>query len=473
MFKRIISLIIALSFSISLFTINVNAFEFEGEERTPQQAFKDWLQAQKDFINATDKNEADEAWGTANSQFITDLIALGYESGHDLAFFVPDLLTDGKCSDAEKDILCDVAEFCGLKDPKTAFEDWYQETFGSEYGKQEDTSGIDWNCGQYVLFYHSADGGWRYRMFINYSGSSIPVYHQASSESDYFLGSSMGLFDYRTYSSYLTSDYNWTDWVDGGWYYNTSTSASFVISGSGGGVRNAVIVDYTNLPLNYNGEVLPEFGDNTLVGGREGDGSPVLSPTDYTDLLDAILQALEDNKPDMSTTEKALTNIYNKIVNMTNKLHSDLSKVIDYLKKILDKLIEFFNKFIDNFDNFFDRLGEFFQSVFVPQDDYIYSSIQDIQDEISLKFAFTDSLKSIIVKCFDVYKAGGTKAPTVTFHIKGLGFINSVISHTIDLSDWDDYVKPIRSMVCVITYVTFAWNTYRRIPAYVSGVGEQ
>lgn len=474
--KHIFSVMLAVLLSFSILCINVSAFDFDGDTRSHKDIYSDWFNNIKDFCTG---QKDYESFVNGNLRFQTDIVAscLYPGSSEELYERVNSLQeqlrtayesTDNKVDDTFLNFFGEVVEGVGLVDFRQQFEQWYQDKYGKEYGAHENPFSSNFETTGYSFYIFSHSTGYEHKVFFTYSGAPIKV-TESSNGFRYFMGTQLGVITYRLYRRTQYAPGEWGDW-EGGKEYTGGISGTYYLNASEAS-GSSFIVDSTNLPLQY-GDVVT--GGNPVTDwDSELGGEPVAPSITLPEIGDLLTDLDEDLKNSDTDTDNPNKGVEKKITQLTNKLHNDLSKVIDYLKKILDKLIEFFNKFIDNFDNFFDRLGEFFQSVFVPQDDYIYSSIQDIQDEISLKFAFTDSLKSIIVKCFDVYKAGGTKAPTVTFYIKGLGFINSVISHTIDLSDWDDYVKPIRSMICVITYVTFAWNTYRRIPAYVSGVGEQ
>lgn len=474
--KKIISLIIAVALAVSCLSVNVFAvIEFDGTSKTNQELWSAWLKEFKDFT-ADPANKADDMI-KANHALTVGLAkngqtAIGNTSadiGDFLGSMTEEICTTGRISDDTLTKFRNIFSEEGFQCDNEAFEQWYQDKFGKNYRPKAMINGKE---GDYYIKTESADGNYKYIYILKYSGAPLTVYKNNAGV-QYFSGQDMGLFSYRCYTKIKYSTGEWGDWVKGNWYDNSSTTSIFALGNTVALYSYDRINTTTNLPLNYWGDIIggdpitdwDSLGDDFAEGEGEG-----LTADELGDLTDDLLQALLDNMPDLTTTNGILQAIYRKCCEISNKIGKQATNVYKQTLQGIQTSLDKVNAFCSEF---WGKFTDTMQSLFVPADDYLLDSLEDIQDEFSLKFAFAESLKKILTKCFDVYKAGGSKAPNVTFRITGLGFLNSIISHTIDLSDWDAYVKPIRAMVCVITYATFAWNTYRRIPAYVSGVGEQ
>lgn len=458
--KKIIAVFMAVLLAVSCLSVNALAFDFGGSDRTRQEVFADWFEALREYLKDP-VNKADDMV-KANGRLNVDMIALGYEDQLDRINGITSGFVPGydKFNDEALNQLTELLNNYGIDTPKQQFEDWYREKYGKEYYKRDfPIENLKKNNYQYYI---KSDCGSYYRwVFFNSNRTVFDVkdFNNSGHKFIYVIDTTDGYYvtKYKDGSATYYGEYD----CNGG-YYGLDVNPNQYSSGK--------VLDH-NLPLNYWGDILEPSGniDDIFDEFGEGEGEG-LTPDEFDDLLNDLLQELLDNMPDLTTTNGILQAIYRKCCEISNKIGKTTTNVykqtLQGIQTSLDKIASFCG-------DFWNKFADALQSLFVPSDNYLQDSLEDIQDEFSLKFAFADSLKQILTKCFDVYKAGGSKAPNVTFRITGLGFLNSIISHTIDLSDWDAYVKPIRTMVCVITYATFAWNTYRRIPAYVSGVGEQ
>ncbi len=469
MIKRILSIIIAVVFSVCLLSVNCSAFRFNGDNRTITEAYSEWFQNIKEFLSG---NIDFEAFKKNNEQFQADIVGLNlFPTSSDLVCgkiedfqnYVNSVVdgTSNTVDDTVVDILGQVLEPFGIFDFREQFEQWYQDTYGKEYGKHENAfdHNFDTNGMNYYIYYHSSSGIYEYKMFLYYDGPALTVYDMKNGSYQYFLGSELGTITYRVYSRVERVD-GWTDWECGDTYVS-STSAKFFVKGTAD-----YTVTSTNLPLNYWGDILggdPVIDwDKEFGGGGESGEPPGLTAPEFQDLIDKLAELITEMQPDNTTIENTINNIYNKIVNMNNQLHADLSKVIEYLKKILKEVSDFFA-------SFFEKLGEFFQSVFLPEDGYIESALMDIQAAFDDCFSFAGSLKTIVDNAITAYKNGGKNPPEINVKIDGFG-----LNHKLDFSIFDDSsVELFRSVICAFCYVSFALSTFRRIPLYISGGGDR
>lgn len=466
--KKIIAVFMAVLLAVSACCVNVFAIEFDGTTKTNEELWKKWYIVFDDFLNdpvskADDMVKANEALTVGLAR--NGQTAIGNTSA-DIGYFMGSLTEEicktGRISDETVTKFRNIFSEQGYQIDNDAFEKWYNERYGKTYFKSFGDvkfGEIDELKKEYQYWYKYEDSLSTGIVVFNSPETVFTTEKLYGKKTVGIWQATSGVQVFRWKSSYNPNDQGFhknISFVPRGNYFMEQYGSSTFITD-------------TNMPLNEWGDIFDGTGLDDFFSDVTEEG-PGLTAEELSDLTDDLLQALLDNMPDLTTTEGILQAIYRKCCEISNKIGKSASNVYNValqgIQSTLDKIASFCSEY-------WNKFSDFMQSLFVPQSGYIQDTLDDIQAEWDLKFAFADSLKNIITKCFDVYKAGGTKAPTVKFHITGLGFLNAIISHTIDLSDWDEYVKPIRSMVCVITYVTFAWNTYRRIPAYVSGVGEQ
>lgn len=467
-FQKLLSVFTALVLSVTLLSLNCFAFNFNGSSRTIQEAYKDWFQSLHDYASG---DISSEQFNNACDRFAVDLAYTG--------IFLPDellakfanatvsFLTGGTNNSEFDSLFFDTMEKIGLPNFKKEFEEWYEQTYGKKYGKDENafSSKYDVSGYSYYIFFDDPQGN-HYKLFINYSGLPITVEKKTNASGSitcqYFQCSAV--FPCGA-TRYINDSY------DSKWESDYAQSGVFVLSGNYSYSPKWINVQ-TNLPLNYWGDMVG--GDPIIDWDSEfGDGDstpPSLTPEEFYKFLEDFLLALENSQPDLSTIEGILRAIYNKCCEISNKIQSAsvVQKVSVTVNNVLDKLTEFFNSFIDIFGDFFGKLGEFFQSVFVPSDGYISSSLMDIKAEFDEAFSFAGDLRSIIDTCITSYKNGGKNPPDISIKVDGYGF-----EQKLDFSVFNGCIDLLRSVFCAFIYCTFAWNTYKRIPLYISGGGEQ
>ena len=472
-FQKIFSVFLCAALSFSLLCINVSAFTFDGEYRSIRDIYSDWFVSTRDFVSG---NLTFEQWRNDNIRFQTDLLGTNLFPGSDaeLDRYIDELEdklhnavegTDNKVDDSILNIYDKTLETLGIFDFREQFEQWYQDKYGKKYtGKPFPDSDFDFDTAgsNYYIFAIRADGGYEDKYFFYYDGAPLTVYEN-SRGTRYFCSADLGEVSFKHYQRIFYSNGTWGDWV-----LTEGTSAiNMICSLSASAVTS--VYDYinteTNLPLNYWGDIV---GGDPVTDWDDEFGGELVAPTitlpEFKDLLTDLDNDLQNSDPDTQDPNKG---IEIKITQLINKMHNDLSKVIDVLNDILKKLTEFFNKFVDTFGNFFEKLGEFFQSIFVPSDNYISSTMLDIKAEFDDAFSFAGDLRLIVDCCVDAYKNGSTSSPEICVDVEGCE------SQTIDFSFLDPNILLIRSILCAAIYATFAFNMYRRIPCYISGGGER
>lgn len=320
-----------------MLTISVSAFEFNGEERSIKDVYVEWFQAQADFLSG---NSSFEDLRNANIRFQTDLIGSNYFPGSDaeLEGYMSEIEqrlsaavdgTDNQVDDTLLDIFGKTVETLGIFDFRSQFEDWYQEKYGKEYGKHDNAFGSDFDThgSSYYIFFHDSSHGWEYRYYLN--PRETPIVPSVNSTGAYKF--QLPWMDYIAYSRYLDVNGNWSEWTtDGVYYVNSGTSSWFTFDHNIHPDCDSHVTA-TNLPFDYgDGNVSDDpYGD--LID--TGDTDSGLTPEEYIDLLNQLIQDLIDSMPDLSSLEGILRAIYAKCCSIDGKLNrqqqSDLKDLIN------------------------------------------------------------------------------------------------------------------------------------------------
>ena len=362
MINKIIAVITALIIALSACCVRAEAFEFGGSDRTRQEAFADWFEALKEFAKDP-VNKADDMV-KANHRFNIDMVALGYEDNLDIINGITSGFVPGydKFNDEALNQLTELLNKYGVETPKQQFEEWYQEKYGKSYHAKAMINGKE---GDYYIKCETANGGFKYIYILKYSGKPLTVYKNNAGV-QYFLGQDMGGFSYRCYTKTLYASGEWSDWVAGNWYDNSSTTSIFVLGDTSVSSSYDRINTTTNLPLNYWGDIIggdpitdwDSLGDDFAEG--EGAG---LTPDEFDDFLTDLLNDLKDSMPDLTTVEGILQAIYRKCCSIDGKMNkqdkSNIKSLIDAAvvslstsnKEGVDRIIEALGKLSGDVDN--------------------------------------------------------------------------------------------------------------------------
>ena len=237
------------------------------------------------------------------------------------------------------------------------------------------------------------------------------------------------------------------------------------------------------------------------------------------ELLKKILEALELSNPDLSSIEGLLKAIYNRlgtldsdddsasiallasaINNLTAQNNTQNTALIEKLEEIKKSMTgrgdsEGNSGNDSEGDSGGDSEGDpDGGSTFDPDDfkEFLKDLIPDIDDmtkteelkyAFMVKFSFAEELKSLINRFISSYENASDK-PIIELKFKadgtivdGLiwGLLGKIGVLNIDLSGdgiYDGFMPTIRALLAAFIYLSYAWNTYRKIPLYISGGGE-
>ena len=81
------------------------------------------------------------------------------------------------------------------------------------------------------------------------------------------------------------------------------------------------------------------------------------------------------------------------------------------------------------------------------------------------KFNFISEIKNFVQYAIDSYSSS-SESPSISISLFGL-------THSMDFSVFDENIQLIRWCIAAFVYLTFAFNTFRKIPSYINGGDNQ
>ena len=89
-----------------------------------------------------------------------------------------------------------------------------------------------------------------------------------------------------------------------------------------------------------------------------------------------------------------------------------------------------------------------------------------LETAVNARFLPVIELRDLVDKALNAYRDNSTSQ--IAFDYKGR-------SYSIDFSDWftSENLQSIRFLMAAFIYVTYAFNTFRRIPSYINNGGDK
>lgn len=238
----------------------------------------------------------------------------------------------------------------------------------------------------------------------------------------------------------------------GNWRYDNGDEASDII---------------TELPE----KEIPSYDDNSVP------------EDDLIDFLEDLLNDLMLQFPDLSTIEGLLRAILAKLGTLDsdndNELLMQILTAIQALKnsgetadnsELLKTLEELKNSLSvkdgEKVTSLAELLNQLVQNQVRRSDITIDPSLYNqryslIETKLLGKFSFISEIKNFVQYAIDSYSSS-SENPSISISLFGL-------THSMDFSAFDDNIDLIRFCVAAFVYLTFAFNTFRRIPGYING----
>ena len=223
------------------------------------------------------------------------------------------------------------------------------------------------------------------------------------------------------------------------------------------------------------------FGITTALFGDDADNATPVNPDDtaidpdnvsddYMDdfmnwLIDLLInQYGKDIEFDDSGIIEALNSIYAKLHAILTSVENRLDKVIGKLDGIISRLENVITAImkINSLELTQDfLLGEGFDTF----DELTYKEM--VATALEAKFSFVAGLSDLCNNALSSYSKT-TESPVIKFKMEGV-----LLEQKINLKVFDDYIDEMRYIIAAFVYVSFAFNTYRRIPSYINNGGER
>ena len=170
-------------------------------------------------------------------------------------------------------------------------------------------------------------------------------------------------------------------------------------------------------------------------------------PFDSTDILTAlhsIFNSLEKFRSDCYSHLKQLSNY---IVDGFNSMRSSLNSIIKRLDEIIKQL-----KGLGGMSDMTDEEFANYQ--------------KKLETAVNARFLPVIELKDLVEKALEAYK--NNSMSQINFDYNGR-------SYSIDFSTWftSENLQAIRFLMAAFIYVSYAFNTFRRIPSYINNGGDK
>lgn len=208
--------------------------------------------------------------------------------------------------------------------------------------------------------------------------------------------------------------------------------------------------------------------------------NPTIYPTldnpqdvDFNDFFDKFLEKLNFEFPDLSTIEGLLTALLNKLgtldsdddtgaINAVNQSIQSLSALNTANTNRIIAALENRTSDLSTFD--YDELIDTLNAWLIDDSYNEISSLELVKNKFDKKTSFITELKSLCNQVMTSYKNGSDNF-NYDFYINGH-------LQNLNFDFFADYMPIVRMLLCVYIYISFAWRTFRKVPAYISGVGD-
>lgn len=330
---------------------------------------------------------------------------------------------------------------------------------GIDYGKTtatENTIDMKGYGAVYVFTSLESNGSTYYRIYYMDYGLII------SDSKHKFFTNDNSKISFETYYSYNTNDIR----------YNSVDSPYFTSISGLTGVTVYLYGDWRYEDgTSANDKTTPT--QNTI---QTNDPS-TLTDTQLIDLLEDLIMKLKLDFPDLSTIEGLLSAILSQCQSINGKIctSSEIRSMInDAISQIKNggggmsaEDIEKITCALDNlkYENNNEQFIADLKVLIGMNGEYDeISKLEVVKSHFYEKAGFITELRNICETAVLAYKNSNN---SVSFDLKYNGK-----SYNINFDFWEQYMPMFRFMLAAVIYLGFAWRTYRKIPFYISGGGD-
>lgn len=282
-------------------------------------------------------------------------------------------------------------------------------------------------------------------------------------------------YDGYNYRFYGSGGYIWSDkgvFNSSSWY----ADRAHLGTGSSFGPTNITNIIVYGDVRNTDGTPATDITQPTTGVIQTNDPSS-LTDTQLIDLLQQMINQLKLDMPDLSTIDGLLAAILAQCQSINGKIctSSEIRSMLDdAISKInnggggmSDDDIEKITCALDNlkYENNNEQFISDLKDLIGMNGEYDeISKLEVVKSHFYEKAGFITELRNICDTAITAYMNSNN---TVSFD-----FTYNGKSFNINFDFWEQYMPMFRFMLAAVIYLCFAWRTYRKIPSYISGGGD-
>lgn len=227
-------------------------------------------------------------------------------------------------------------------------------------------------------------------------------------------------------------------------------------------------VTYEGNTYNYNDDNSVTINGNTY--------HITVNPADVNeDYYNQFLQQVINNYYNYYGTDAMpfdSTDIIKSLQSIFNSLEKFRSDCYLHLKQISNYVVDGFNSMRSSLNSVIKRLDEIIKQLkglggMSDMTDEEYANYQKkLEAAVNARFLPVIELKDLVEKALEAYK--NNSMSQINFDYNGR-------SYSIDFSTWftSENLQAIRFLMAAFIYVSYAFNTFRRIPSYINNGGDK
>lgn len=158
----------------------------------------------------------------------------------------------------------------------------------------------------------------------------------------------------------------------------------------------------------------------------------------------------------------ALKSIFTSLETFRSYCYSQFKQLTDYVFDGFNSMRSLISSWGKKIVDAINALG----GVSNLSDEALANYQKKLEDAVKLRFLPVIELRDLVDKALNAYRDNSTSQ--ISFDYKGR-------SYSIDFADWftSENLQSLRFLMAAFIYVTYAFNTFRRIPSYINNGGDK
>ena len=130
----------------------------------------------------------------------------------------------------------------------------------------------------------------------------------------------------------------------------------------------------------------------------------------------------------------------------------------------LGNMLNYINPFSDDFlgKKLIEMFSDLFEYLFIPKED----QFTEIHNKFSEKFAFIEQIKELVNSLFS-YHDTATYSLSNSYPTWNITYMGTTVS-IVDFSVFDQYRGVVHGIIIGVTYISFLWRLFRRLPGVIN-----